>query len=337
MRDGSNPPSELKATHPLRDRYDFRPKATFGVALAGILALTPFSINHMLQGSFTLAASSFGVILLLAANALLIVRGRFLPMLTLLTVVPAITLELVIVLNLQGIIGALWCYPSLILFYFMLPERKAWIANGALLALVVPQFWWLLDTSIAARLAATLVTVSGMAAVFIRVISNQQKQLQSQAVTDSLTGLLNRTLLLETLEQATALGRRGGLPMSLLAIDVDHFKEINDQLGHATGDDVLRGIAALIHDRMRRSDRVFRTGGEEFLVVLFNTPLNSAQGVAQELVSAIGSSPFVPGRAITASIGMAQWAADESYTRWLERADECLYQAKDLGRNQAVG
>lgn len=327
----------MKADHPLRDRYDFRPKATFGVAFTGFLALTPFSINHMLQGNFTLAASSLGVILLLAANAFVIARGRYVPMLTLLTLVPTITFELVIVLHLQGIIGALWCYPSLILFYFMLPERKAWIANGALLALVVPQFWWLLDNSIAARLTATLLTVSVMAALFIRVISNQQKQLKSQAVTDSLTGLLNRMLLHETLEQATELGRRGGLPMTLLAIDVDHFKDINDQLGHAIGDDVLRGIAALIRDRMRRSDRVFRTGGEEFLVVLFNTPLDLAQRVAQDLINAIGSSRFVPGRAVTASIGMAQWAAGESYSGWLKRADECLYQAKTSGRNRAVG
>lgn len=327
----------MKGRHPLRDPYDFRPKATFVVGLAGFLALTPFSINHMLQGNVMLAASSFGVALLPAANAFVIVRGHYAPLLILLTLVPAITLELMIVLHRQGIIGALWCYPSLLLFYFVLPERKAWLANGALLALVVSQFWWLLDTSLAARLTATLMTVSAMAALFIRVISNQHDQLQSQAVTDPLTDLLNRTLLHETLEKATALGRRGGLPMTLLAIDIDHFKAINDELGHAIGDDVLRGIAALLRARMRRSDWVFRAGGEEFLVVLFNTPLNSAQQVARDLINAIGSSRFIPGRAVTVSIGIAQLVADEGCGGWLKRADENLYKAKTSGRNQWAG
>lgn len=335
--EGQNTPSVMKVDHPLRDPRDFRPRATFAVGVAGVLALMPFAINHLVQGNGILAASSIGVVLLLSVNSWVIARGRYVPSLTLLTLVPAIILELMIVLHFQGIIGALWCYPSLILCYFMLPERPAWIANGALLLLVVPQFWWLLDPSLAARLTATLLAVSGMAAVFMRVISNQQTRLQSLAVTDSLTGLLNRRLLYETLEQAIELGRRGNLPMTLLAIDIDHFKAINDELGHDTGDEVLRDIAALIRQRMRRSDRVFRSGGEEFLVVLFSTPLPSAHRAAQDLIDAIGGSRLIPGRAVTVSIGVAELAAADDYGDWLKRADENLYQAKKLGRNRLVG
>ncbi len=182
---------------------DFRSKATLGVAVAALFLLTPFSVNNFIQGRYVLGAGSLAIVAILAANAWSIRRMRDYSALTLLALVPAVLFFLILSLRSQGIVGALWCYPAVISFYFMLPERKAWVANAVLLAVTIPQAWVVLETPLAARVVATLLAVSVFSAIFVRVIIDQQVRLQALASTDSLTGLSNRTLLRATLEQAT--------------------------------------------------------------------------------------------------------------------------------------
>ena len=320
----------------LEDPFDFRQKATLGIALAAFILLTPFSINHIVQGHVYLGGGSLAVVLLLAGNAWSIWRGRYSPALTFLGIVPTIIFYLVLTIVNQGIIGVLWCYPAVISFYFMLPERKAWIANGAMLALTLPQTWSVIEIPLAARVTATLLAVSVFAAVFVRVITEQQQKMRVQAVTDPLTGLFNRMLLAEMLEQAIGQSRRSKTPMTLLSLDIDHFKAINDSLGHDAGDAVLRGVGELLRKRARRVDKVFRLGGEEFLVLLYGADGHSAQRVAQELLGAIAAQPFLPETPVTVSIGAATLESDEDYQTWLKRVDANLYRAKSGGRNQVV-
>jgi diguanylate cyclase (GGDEF)-like protein len=320
----------------LEDPFDFRQKATLGIAVAAFILLTPFSINHIVQGHVYLGGGSLTVVLLLAGNAWSIWRGRYSPAVTLLGIVPTIIFYLVLTIVNQGIIGVLWCYPAVISFYFMLPERKAWIANGAMLALTLPQAWSVIEIPLAARVTATLLAVSVFAAVFVRVITEQQQKMRVQAVTDPLTGLFNRMLLAEMLEQAIGQSRRSKTPMTLLSLDIDHFKAINDSLGHDAGDAVLRGVGELLRKRARRVDKVFRLGGEEFLVLLYDADGPSAQRVAQELLGAIAAQPFLPGTPVTVSIGAATLEPDEDYRTWMKRVDANLYRAKSGGRNQVV-
>ncbi|MEX6501030.1 GGDEF domain-containing protein [Pseudomonas zhanjiangensis] len=320
----------------LEDPFDFRQKATLGVALAAFVLLTPFSINHIVQGHPYLGTGSLIVVLLLAGNAWGIWRGHYSPALTLLGIVPAVIFYLVLTINRQGIIGVLWCYPAVISFYFMLPERKAWIANGAMLALTLPQAWSVIDAPLAARVTATLLAVSAFAAVFIRVITAQQHKMRRQAVTDPLTGLFNRMLLADSLEQAIEQSRRTKTPMALLSLDIDHFKAINDRLGHDAGDAVLRGVGELLHQRARRADKLFRLGGEEFLVLLYDADGANARQVAEELLGAVAAQPFLPDQPVTVSIGAASLVGDEDYRAWMKRVDENLYRAKSAGRNRVV-
>jgi diguanylate cyclase (GGDEF)-like protein len=152
-------------------------------------------------------------------------------------------------------------------------------------------------------------------------------------VTDPLTGLANRALLPETLERAIARGQRTGAYMSLVALDIDHFKVINDTRGHDAGDAVLREVAGVLHERLRKADRAFRIGGEEFLVLLDGADAEDARAVAEELRTSLASRKLESGLEVTASFGVAAWHAGETVDAWMKRADQMLYCAKAEGRN----
>jgi diguanylate cyclase (GGDEF)-like protein len=125
--------------------------------------------------------------------------------------------------------------------------------------------------------------------------------------------------------------------MTLAVLDLDHFKMINDQLGHGSGDEVLRGVGEfLLKHIRRRTDKVFRIGGEEFLVLLYDTDIDHGRQFAEELCSGLASFPLLPGRPVTVSIGVAALQSGEDWDDWMKRCDENLYQAKLRGRNRVV-
>jgi len=302
-----------------------------------LLILTPFSINNFIQGRTILGAGSLAVVGFLAFNAWSItVHNRYYATLTFFGMVPTIVFFLTISLQAQGMIGVFWCYPAVLTFYFMLPERMAWIANALLLIVVVPQAWGILPDPLSIRMIATLLTVSVFSAIFVRVITEQQDRLQEQAVTDPLTGVLNRVLLQSSLVQAIQQNKRTGVPMTLVAIDLDHFKTINDTLGHNAGDKVLRGVGDLLTKRCRLVDKVFRLGGEEFLTLLYGTDVENGCRVAEELRQAVASASIIRGHNVTASLGVATLQSGEDWDEWLGRSDAKLYEAKVQGRDRVV-
>lgn len=165
-------------------------------------------------------------------------------------------------------------------------------------------------------------------------------ELAVMAVRDELTGLLNRRAIIARLLQALDDHRSKGLSFSVLMVDLDHFKGINDELGHLGGDQVLAHVAVRLKDAVRSSDAVGRYGGEEFLVFLQDTTAAQARIVAGKLLKAIRAEPFFfQGRAVpvTVSIGVATvWAADETLEELVGRADKALYTAKREGRDRQV-
>jgi diguanylate cyclase (GGDEF)-like protein len=152
---------------------------------------------------------------------------------------------------------------------------------------------------------------------------------------DPLTGLHNRRFILGQLHASVASVRRHGRDLSVCLLDVDGFKAINDQLGHAAGDDVLVEIATRLKRRVRTEDYVGRLGGEEILVILPETSPREAARVSEDLRLAVGGKPMViegVSRTVTVSGGWATWAG-ESPDQLMRRADEAMYRAKDAGRN----
>lgn len=157
------------------------------------------------------------------------------------------------------------------------------------------------------------------------------------ALRDPLTGAGNRVAMDQALSREIELARRHGQPLSLIMLDLDHFKTVNDRFGHQCGDEVLREVAQELKAQMRNVDMVFRFGGEEFLILLSNTPAEAAAVVGQRLCEAVEAMRFVgpEGRVpLSVSLGCATYRTPESLDSLLGRADAALYQAKRNGRNQ---
>jgi diguanylate cyclase (GGDEF)-like protein len=157
------------------------------------------------------------------------------------------------------------------------------------------------------------------------------------ALRDPLTDTGNRIAMDQTLTREIELSRRHLQPLSLLMLDIDHFKQINDTHGHSAGDDVLKAVAASIKNQLRNVDMVFRFGGEEFLILLSNTSREAAALVGERLRNAAQTEEYVAdGRSIelTVSLGCSTLLPGESAESLLRRADNALYVAKREGRNR---
>jgi len=163
------------------------------------------------------------------------------------------------------------------------------------------------------------------------------EKLSEIATRDELTGLPNRRAMGELLLTETARHARLKAPLSLALLDIDHFKQINDRLGHAAGDEVLRGFAQRIEAELRGADVMARWGGEEFLLLLPGVSLAQAQKIAERLRTRVASHDMEVAGHITISLGVAHWGADAtSIAAVLKEADKALYDAKSQGRNCVV-
>jgi len=168
---------------------------------------------------------------------------------------------------------------------------------------------------------------------------NQALRLESEAYQemarrDPLTGVLNRAGLGEALAQVAARDDERLFPLSLVFIDVDHFKSINDQHGHEVGDRVLGEVAAVVQTDIQRNDLFARWGGEEFLLICPQTLPADAQAIAERLRQRISTRRWPVGLSVTASFGVAEARAGEELADSIRRADEAMYRAKRNGRDR---
>lgn len=154
------------------------------------------------------------------------------------------------------------------------------------------------------------------------------------AITDSLTHAFNRRQMETLVHDEVERAQRYEQPMSLIILDIDHFKKVNDNYGHPVGDRVLQKVSEILAGSLRQSDSLGRWGGEEFLILLPQIHVGAAASVAEKLRLAVCTTNFELKAPVTISLGVAELRADESAGEWITRADQALYLAKDLGRNQ---
>lgn len=181
------------------------------------------------------------------------------------------------------------------------------------------------------------VAVTGLVLLLVSVATKRyQDRLEAVALSDKLTGLANRQALDIVLQRDMAEHRRTGMGVAILLLDLDHFKGINDKYGHLAGDAVLKYVAVAIREQLRDSDMVGRWGGEEFMVILKRTDLNSATLVAEKIRQRLAVAMVEYGQqkiSLSCSIGVAVLREGDSPDSLLNRADRGLYAAKQGGRN----
>ena len=163
----------------------------------------------------------------------------------------------------------------------------------------------------------------------------RSKEFENMAKHDPLTGIYNRAGMHGILKYNMKQYQRSRVPFSIILLDIDNFKVINDTYGHSIGDNVLRNLSKLISQRCRNNDSLARWGGEEFLLVCANTTVQEAVTLSDDLRQKISSATLIDQQTITCSMGIAQFAGSD-IDKLFERADEALYQAKKLGRNRVV-
>lgn len=166
-----------------------------------------------------------------------------------------------------------------------------------------------------------------------QIFMNEQN-LKSMATTDSLTGLYNRIKIKDLCETEIERVKRYGGTFSVIFVDIDFFKTVNDTYGHHTGDMILQEFSKTLTQSVRKIDKVGRWGGEEFIIILAETNLDQAVNVAETLQNVIAQFDFTTAKNITGSFGIAEFKDDDTPETIINRADKGLYQAKDNGRDQ---
>jgi len=235
-----------------------------------------------------------------------------------------------------GVVGVYWSIPGSIALYFLLTKKWAIVANVFLIGTLGSVAFTVLEIQLVTRYIAVLLGANIFSVIAVSVINRQRAKLHLMALSDPLTGLYNRLLLQDSLEHAKHQYNRSGIVMSLIMIDIDYFKSINDDLGHDAGDRVLQSFAELLNRSFRGADMIFRTGGEEFLVLVYDSDKNKSRTIAEKFRQETEQHKFFSNRKVTVSIGVSEISPEQGSNQWLKHCDHNLYHAKHAGRNQVV-
>ncbi len=315
---------------------DFRERIATQIFVISAMLLLPFGLVHLAGGRYPSAALIMGTVCVLTLDWHALKHGRRAPVpMSLITV--ALCAVVGETITVQGMTAVPWVYPTQFAFFFILKRRAAMMSALLLMLISTTCSAVAIGWPMATRVLAAMSLVLLMIHVVLNVIGQLQRALVAQAITDPLTGAYNRRHFDSQL---------AGLPLPaatasdevnvLLAMDLDHFKLVNDTYGHAVGDVVLRGAVGVISDRKRPTDQLFRTGGEEFMLLLQRTRPADAAKLADDLRRRIEAASLLEDRSVTISVGVSAERPGIDRTTWMRAADEALYRAKNEGRNRVV-
>ena len=315
----------LRTDFPLAILTLFGAVATFGILPFAIYRFQTGSIFHgvvdLLVVVFIVAAVAYAWRTARAAAA-----GAFVAITS--------TLGCMAIAVVVGSAALPWMYVALLANYVLLSPRVA-LSVAALALTILTLQGKAFDTPV--QMSVFLVTasvISLFAHIFFSRMREQRLQLEVLASHDSLTGAYNRRAMESELEVAVEQQRRERRPFGLLVLDLDHFKRVNDSHGHEVGDVALVEFTALVRANSRRVDRLFRYGGEEFVLLLPGADARALATVAEQLRSKVADRLHVKDAPLTVSIGAAELRPGEDWRSWLARADAALYRAKHGGRNR---
>ena len=318
-----------------RLRTDFRLSIITLLGACAFLGITPFAVMRFLQGN--LIAGIVDVLILIC-----IASGMFYAWITGAPQRSRFVLAFVIccgaiAAGVAGKAGFFWLYPCLMASFFLVRSRGAVLVNLVAIAsaMIIQNDGFQSSVHMWSFFATTVMT-SVCAYVFAFRNDHHREKLELLATIDPLTGVKNRRSMDAGLNLALADAVRTGRSYAVVMMDIDHFKKINDEYGHSVGDEVLLSLVALIQQRIRKTDQLFRYGGEEFVLLLSGVDGNSLRLTVNNFQQILRKNLRCRGVAITASFGAALLRRDESVENWVARADAAMYEAKETGRDRIV-
>lgn len=323
-----------------RIREDFQLGIITLFGACGALLVAPFCVYRFASGQPLIGAVDAAIVLCISFAVLSAWRSGKV----------GLACGVVVFTNNVGCLAAIqlqpvalpWMYAGLLANYFLVPRKWAVLLSAAAIAILATY-----DHVFTSRLqlfifVSSSALVSLLAYIFATRTEAQRRQLELLATLDALTGAHNRRAMEQELARAAAHDAAGDAdrrqaghgPVSLAILDLDHFKRINDRAGHEAGDRVLQAFADLVRRNTRMTDRFFRFGGEEFVLLLPGIDATDLAGVCEKLRERVACELRQGGEPVTVSIGAAALHPGERWQDWLARADAALYRAKEGGRDR---
>lgn len=304
----------------------------YGTA-ATFFLLFCLSMYHFYIGDFTVGAVNLLISLILLFVGIKFDQPKQIKHLNIILVVLFLVC-LSFAILLKGSDALYWAFPAISATYFMASNRSAFVLTILCISLTYLLAYPYITTSHIIDYYPALFLHSFFQFCWASRTTRQQKKLYEIATRDALTKVNNRLSFNEKLDGVIKRNRRNRVPVSLLMLDLDHFKRINDKFGHDIGDSVLIVFAELITSSIRESDAIYRYGGDEFIVIADDTTIENASILAEQLRTKANKDLCLNKYQLSVSIGVTTLLPDfDEVTSVLKRVDNALYEAKKMGRN----
>jgi diguanylate cyclase (GGDEF)-like protein len=319
--------------HRLRSEFQLSVIVLFGTA--AVVGILPLAVYRLLTGNMLVGVVDGGIVLCVCATVLYAWRTGDARRAGWILVIGSFVVSIFMTHRL-GTSALPAMFTMLVSSFLLIDRRKAAVVAVLALAIVTVD-----DNAFATRAHLIAFVVNGalvslFAFIFAARAEVQRRQLEMLATHDSLTGLHNRRAMQEELRIAVETYRRNHVCCGLAMLDLDHFKRVNDDHGHEAGDQVLIAFAGILRNSTRKVDRVFRYGGEEFVMLFPGVDLAGLRTVTTKLRAMICTELRSRFGTVTTSIGAALLMPGEAEHAWLARVDAALYQAKATGRDRVV-
>lgn len=301
--------------------------------LACAAIVSPFILLRLLQADYLLALVDLIIVVSVAAIGLFTWVARKVRITRWLMNICCMV-GVIASLYLKGAAASYWLYPFMVVSFFLSEIRYAFLFNATAALLSLPVLIHDKEAGELLVILGALLMTNLIAYIFASWTRHQRELLSKMATIDHLTGVKNRRALTQTLRESVEIKSRTGEGGSIILMDLDYFKQVNDRHGHSKGDQLLIHFCQLVSDNIRLTDRLFRYGGEEFVIILRGCTLQQAMMLAEKLRRAVLDDERLKTHGVTVSSGVAALQHGESEEQWLHRVDSALYQSKNNGRNQ---
>ena len=314
---------------------EYRDRIIYLFAVGAVFFTMPFAVWYAYDGYLLLGAAVASMMVMVGANAISIYKkkGNLVPTGVILGIIVSV---LGIVILTRGGFAFFWSYPVTLFAMFAFSRKNSAIYLTIIVGYLTTMLYQVVEFASFARGAMSLITTIFFCNIFLNVIHDLRQRLLKQSISDPLTGALNRRQLGASLSAAIERKKRACESVSLVSVDIDNFKTINDEFGHDVGDHVIKEVVEIIAGRTRKLDQLFRVGGEEFTLLMPLATGFDAKNVAKELCGKIASAKLIEGRKVTVSIGVSELEPETGALEWVKQADVALYEAKRTGRNRVV-